>query len=72
MLILKIHNDDTGDEATGNYDYRAYINSYLIASGRVEGHNRKAGAARLIALVAEDMQMKYLAEIAGVTDEGGT
>jgi len=65
MLILKIHNDDTGDEATGNYDYHAYINSYLIAFGRIEGYNRKAGAARLIALVAEDMQTQYLEENEG-------
>lgn len=55
MLIVMIHNDDTGTPITGNYDYTVRINDYVIATGHIDGHDRREGAAKLIGMVAEDM-----------------
>ncbi len=48
MLHIKILNDVTGTHESANYDYRVYINHNLIASGRVEGHNRNFGWKNLV------------------------
>lgn len=55
MLIVLIHNDDTGTAITGNYDYTVRINEDVIATGHIDGHDRREGAAELIKMVAEDM-----------------
>lgn len=55
MLIVLIHNDDTGTPITGNYDYTVRINADVIATGHIDGHDRRDGAAKLISMVAEDM-----------------
>lgn len=48
MLIIKVTNDDTGDERVGNYDYAVLVGSTIIAEGRVDGHERSQGWKELI------------------------
>jgi len=57
MLIIKIHNDGTGDERIGSYDWEVWINQDMIDKGRVEKHYRMDGWEQLlrrIASVSED------------------
>ncbi len=54
MLILTVHNDRTGTEDVGNYDYNVYINKHIIASGRIEGFKRKYGWKQLIGEIIRD------------------
>ena len=48
MLIIKIHNDGTGTNKSANYNYGVYVNSWRIAHGRIEGHNRNDGWEALV------------------------
>jgi len=56
MLILKIHNDGTGDKLIGNYNYSVFINYDKIAEGRVENHNRLLGWEELIKKLAKELE----------------
>jgi hypothetical protein len=53
MLIITFHNDSTGDEIEGNYDYSVYINREKISEGRIENHNRLSGWEGLVSLLAK-------------------
>jgi len=57
MLTLKIHNDSTGDEITGNYNYSVFVNYEKIAEGRVENHNRLSGWEGLIRQLAKELEL---------------
>ena len=60
MLTINIHNDGTGDEKTGNYDYQVRVNQEVIAEGRIEKHNRKAGWMALVySMYLKEMISKY-------------
>lgn len=48
MLHLTIHNDSTGSDDIGNYNCNVYINKSLLASFRIENHNRAGGWKKLI------------------------
>jgi len=48
MMHIKLHNDGTGDKATGNYDVEVLINNAIVWRGRVEGHNRATGWRQLV------------------------
>jgi hypothetical protein len=63
MLIVYIHNDGTGTDKVGNYDYTVQINHQVLHQGRVEGHLRGYGAAALIEDVALDIQLDQKGEI---------
>lgn len=54
MLIVTLHNDGTGPDEAANYDYRVYVNSTLIGSGRVEDHDRTQAWPALLKRVAEE------------------
>jgi hypothetical protein len=56
MLVITLHNDCTGSEAVGHYDYRVYVNTELIAMGRVEKHKRKSGWQGLIRQLANELE----------------
>jgi len=62
MLTIEFHNDSTGTEITGNYNYRVIINDKLIANGRVEGHQRKMGWVFLLIQFARDLSQKVIAD----------
>jgi hypothetical protein len=51
MLTIIIHNDGTGTNESANYDYQVKINSELIASGEIVGHNRDDGWENLVEMV---------------------
>jgi len=53
MMYIRLHNDGTGDERTGNYDVEVLINSILVWKGKVEGHCRTDGWRALVADLAE-------------------
>lgn len=55
MLILLMHNDSTGTDAIGNYDWDLRINTTTLAHGRVEGFRRTQGAAKLVAKVSRQL-----------------
>lgn len=42
-LVLVVHNDGTGTPEVGNYNWEVRINQTVLARGRVEGHDRRAG-----------------------------
>jgi hypothetical protein len=56
MLLILVHNDGTGSEETGNYDYEVRINNEVIERGRIQGHNRKDGWRALIKEIANHQQ----------------
>jgi len=56
MLILKIHNDSTGDKLIGNYNYSVFVNYDKIAEGRIENHNRLNGWEGLIQKLAKELE----------------
>lgn len=60
MLIIRIHNDGTGDTATGNYDYSVSVNTRIIAEGRIEGHCRADGWKTLVQKLVDDDNNKRL------------
>lgn len=47
-LIVVFHNDSTGTEASANYNVTVYVNQRLIATERVEGHDRGHGWRKLV------------------------
>ena len=51
-LIVYIQNDGTGSGDAANYDYQVRVGRELIASGRVEGHDREEGWRELVRRVA--------------------
>ena len=52
VLIITIHNDGTGTEEVGNYDYKVIINDKVIKEGKIEGHYREDGWRDLVMQVA--------------------
>ena len=58
MLLIKIVNDGSGDSKTGNYDYEVFVNKELIASGKVENHNREEGWRKLVRMLADQKEPK--------------
>lgn len=52
MLIIKIHNDGTGTDQIGNYDWTALINWKVIGQGRVENFERERGWQELLKIIA--------------------
>lgn len=54
MLIIKIHNDGSGNNDSANYDYTVFVNKKIIAEGRIERHNRNDGWKKLVARLAEE------------------
>jgi hypothetical protein len=60
MLTIQIRNDGTGTNESANYDYTVYVNSTLVASGRIESHNREDGWRKLLQrLVQEEERWEY-------------
>lgn len=53
MLIITLHNDGTGDQLKGNYNYTVYINEQILDKGRIEGHARPSGWQGLVNRLAE-------------------
>ncbi len=59
MLIILIHNDGSGTSELANYDYQVLVNKNVIASGRVENHQRINGWEVLVERVLlEEEKMK--------------
>lgn len=53
MLVIRIHNDGTGTQESSNYDWNVAVTTsptdlMIIASGRVEGHDRRQSWDRLV------------------------
>lgn len=42
------HNDGTGTEEDANYEVQVLVNRRLIATSRIEGHNRGDGWVTLV------------------------
>jgi len=53
VLTLKLVNDGTGDDIIGNYDVTVTVNTRVIWTGRVEGHDRRGGWPWLIWQLAD-------------------
>jgi hypothetical protein len=53
MLIVLIHNDGTGTEEKGNYNWEVRINERLLAFGRIEDHDRLKSWSALLKRVAD-------------------
>jgi len=62
MLVLNIRNDGSGDEEKGNYDYSVTVNYNIIASGRIEGHERGYGWKALIIKLATALAKEMVDE----------
>ena len=61
MLIITFHNDGTGTEDAANYDVEVRITLTetqlaTIARGRIEGHKRSDGWARLAERAAREIK----------------
>lgn len=52
MLIVRIHNDGTGTDASANYTYEVLVNNEVVESGRVIGHDRSDGWPALLLDIA--------------------
>jgi len=52
MLTIRIINDKTGTDDAANYNYYVAVNLTEIATGHVEGHDRKDGWAGLLKMIA--------------------
>jgi hypothetical protein len=52
VLLITCHNDLTGRDPLGNYDIVVRVNTKVIWTGRVEGHNRDDGWVALIKQIA--------------------
>lgn len=63
MLIIKIHNDGTGDVETGNYTYQVLVNNTLIDSGKFTGHIRSAGWRNLVDMMLDESENNQLEKI---------
>ena len=55
MLVINIHNDSTGTDEIGNYNYTVKINYEIISSGRIEGHERLHGWEALVIEMAKQI-----------------
>lgn len=53
MLIVEAHNDGTGSNDSANYNVRVKVNRDVIATLRVEGHNRDDGWRALLHQIAD-------------------
>lgn len=58
MLIVRIHNDGTGPPEASNYDWSVEVTITptrvkTIASGRVEGHDRRQDWRALVAKILD-------------------
>lgn len=58
MLRIEILNDGTGDFGTGNYTYRVFVNTRVIASGEVKNHKRGEGWLELVRKVHADAERR--------------
>ena len=47
-LIVVFHNDASGTDESANYNVTVYVNQRVIATDRVEGHNRAQSWRELI------------------------
>lgn len=52
MLTVSIVNDRTGTEAAGNYAFEVAVNSKIIHSGRIIGHDRSQSWRSLLLKIA--------------------
>ena len=64
MLVIKIHNDGTGDRHDANYDCEVLVTVSptqlkTIARGRVEGFRRADGWRQLVKRVVEIGDFDY-------------
>lgn len=59
MLEIKIINDETGNEITGNYDYYILINGNQVYQGRIEYHDRRTGWDGVIRMLAQQFPRPY-------------
>jgi hypothetical protein len=55
MLTIRFHNDGSGDDRVGNYDYTVDVNQHRVDIGRLEGH-RRGDWRRLIIQWANQLQ----------------
>jgi hypothetical protein len=53
-LIIVLHNDGSGTETAANYDVQVRVNQRVIATARVEGHNRADGWKALVKKFIEE------------------
>ena len=56
MLLVLIHNDETGTREIANYDWETRVNEDIIASGRVESFQRRLGWEALVRRVLVDAE----------------
>jgi len=61
MLVLRILNDNTGDEKIGNYNVDCCVttsptNLRTISKGRVEGYDRQQEYTKLLRLAIESLE----------------
>jgi hypothetical protein len=61
MLIITFHNDGTGENGKGNYDYTVYVNKNKIAEGRLENHYR-GDWRRLMIDLGDDLDKELIKE----------
>ena len=61
MLTITFHNDGTGENGRGNYDYTVYVNKNKIAEGRLENHYR-GDWRRLVLDLADDLDKELIRE----------
>lgn len=52
MLIVLVHNDGTGTDASANYTYEVRVNSEVVEKGRITGHDRSDGWPALLLDIA--------------------
>ena len=50
MLVITFHNDGTGNEEIGNYNWEVYLNRKLLDRGELKNHNRSDGWKGLVKL----------------------
>ena len=58
MLYVLFHNDSTGTDTIGNYEWSVYINSVMLASGKLKGHKRMSGWEGLVCKFAKSLKKK--------------
>lgn len=54
MLTIQIINDGKGTNENANYRYNVFINNQVIKTGKINGHNRNDGWAKLLKEIAEE------------------
>jgi len=55
MLIITFHNDGTGDEIEGNYNWKVHLNHNILDRGKIKGHNRLTGWKGLLRYFVEEV-----------------